>query len=225
MDQREKIVAIAVAEIGYREYQGNNTKYGVWYGLNYQPWCAIFISWCANWAGVLGSNNKSGIIPRTAWVPDYYDYYQRLGRYKPRGTYTPRPGDIILYGNNDHAGIVESCDGVQVVTIEGNTSANGNNSNGDGVYRRVRSLSNTWIKGYCLPEYQEVTEVRYQTVAEIPAWGKATVEKLIKMGVLLGNSNGLDLSEDMLRILVMNDRAGLYDEKPTEEQVLTVDVY
>lgn len=212
MSQREEIIAVAAAEIGYKEYQGNNNKYGVWYGMNNQPWCAMFVSWCADQVGALGNNNKSGIIPRTAWVPDYQTYYIKLGRYKPKGSYTPCPGDIIIYGSNSHVGLVESCVGGKVITIEGNTSANGNSSNGDGVYRRTRSLTDSWIKGYCVPEYEEEDdEVRYQKLSEIPSWGKETVEKLMDKGIIQGNTNGLDLSNDMLRVLVWNDRAGLYD--------------
>ena len=212
MNQREEIIAIAAKEIGYKEYQGNNNKYGVWYGMNNQPWCAMFVSWCAAQIGVLGANNQSGIIPRTAWVPDYLTYYSSKGLYKAKGSYTPKCGDIIIYGSNSHVGLVESCANGKVITIEGNTSANGNSSNGDGVYRRTRSLTDSWIKGYCVPEYEEEEdEVRYQKLSEIPSWGKETVEKLMDKGIIQGNTNGLDLSNDMLRVLVWNDRAGLYD--------------
>lgn len=55
-------------------------------------------------------------------------------------------------------------------------------------------------------------EVRYKTLDDVPAWGKATVEKLLDKDLLLGGDNGLDISEDMLRIFVINDRAGLYGE-------------
>ena len=213
MGQREQIMQVAAGEVGYKEYQNNNNKYGVWYGMNNQPWCAMFVSWCAEQVGALGKNNKSGIIPKTAWVPDYQIYYSAKGLYKPKGSYTPKSGDIILYGSNSHVGLVENCANGKVVTIEGNTSANGNSSNGDGVYRRTRSLNDSWIKGYCVPEYEEgEDEVRYQKLSEVPDWGKDTVQKLINNGILSGNTNGLDLSNDMLRILVMNDRAGLYDK-------------
>ena len=212
MDQREQIMQVAAGEIGYKEYQNNNNKYGVWFGMNNQPWCAIFVSWCAAQIGVLGANNQSGIIPRTAWVPDYQTYYSGKGLYRPKGSYTPKGGDIILYGSNSHVGLVEQVSNGKVITIEGNTSANGNSSNGDGVYRRTRSLTDSWIKGYCVPEYEEEEdEVRYQKLSEIPDWGKETVEKLMDKGIIQGNTNGLDLSNDMLRVLVWNDRAGLYD--------------
>jgi hypothetical protein len=37
------------------------------------------------------------------------------------------------------------------------------------------------------------------------------VAKLIDRDLLMGNSTGLELSEQMLRVLVITDKAGLYD--------------
>ena len=56
---------------------------------------------------------------------------------------------------------------------------------------------------------------RYNTIAEIEIyapWARPTVDKLIRMGCIMGDGTGLDLSRDMLRLLVINDRAGCYDE-------------
>ncbi len=52
----------------------------------------------------------------------------------------------------------------------------------------------------------------YDTVDAVPAWGKATVQKLVNKGFLQGDDKGkLALSTDLLRLLVINDRAHLYD--------------
>lgn len=45
----------------------------------------------------------------------------------------------------------------------------------------------------------------------MPEWAKPTVQKLVNKGVLKGSENGLNLTEDLMRNLVVNDRAGLYD--------------
>nr|DAQ86686.1 MAG TPA: N-acetylmuramoyl-L-alanine amidase [Caudoviricetes sp.] len=51
----------------------------------------------------------------------------------------------------------------------------------------------------------------YDTVDAVPAWGKETVQKLINKGFLQGDDKGkLALSTDLLRLLVINDRAHLY---------------
>lgn len=150
MTQREELLAAARAEVGYKEKGNNKTKYGAWYGMDGQPWCAMFVSWCAAQAGI-----GEEIIPKLAYVPYIVSFYQRRGRWKLRGQYVPQPGDLIVYGSSSHIGIVENSDGKRVYTIEGNTSSGGNNANGDGCYRRTRMLSDGWIKGYCTPAYKE----------------------------------------------------------------------
>ena len=52
----------------------------------------------------------------------------------------------------------------------------------------------------------------------MPEWARPTIEKMIQKKLLGGNGEtdaegnpaGLDLSMDMLRIFVVNDRAGVY---------------
>ena len=71
-----------------------------------------------------------------------------------------------------------------------------------------------------LDEYLPKTEPsKYDTIEEVPEWGQVTVRKLMstprcdnpeKM-ILEGEGDGLGLTYDLLRVLVINDRAGLYD--------------
>lgn len=58
---------------------------------------------------------------------------------------------------------------------------------------------------------EEKDQVIYNTMEEVPDWGKDTVEKLLRACLLQGDGTGLALSNDMLRQLVLNDRAGLYN--------------
>jgi hypothetical protein len=51
---------------------------------------------------------------------------------------------------------------------------------------------------------------RFNTIDSLPDWAKPTIQKMIDKGLLNGNGESLDLSLDMLRIFVVNDRAGLY---------------
>lgn len=66
---------------------------------------------------------------------------------------------------------------------------------------------------------EEMFMVRYSTISEVPAWGQETVKKLCNVGAIKGRGGepdgdgyptDLDLSEDMLRTLVMLDRAGVF---------------
>ena len=45
----------------------------------------------------------------------------------------------------------------------------------------------------------------------MPEYARPTVQKLVDKGILQGDDGGLNLTDDLLRILVINDRAGLYD--------------
>ena len=52
----------------------------------------------------------------------------------------------------------------------------------------------------------------YKTLEDIPAWGKPTVEKLVNKKAIQGDENGdLNISNDLLRTLVIHDRLGVYD--------------
>lgn len=51
----------------------------------------------------------------------------------------------------------------------------------------------------------------YDRYDEVPQWGRDTVKKLLDRGAIVGDEKGeLSLSYEMLRILVINDRMGLY---------------
>ena len=59
---------------------------------------------------------------------------------------------------------------------------------------------------------EEVADTRYDTVEACPDWARETVRKLLDKGFLGGDGQGLDLSRDMLRVLVIQDRAGCFGE-------------
>ena len=63
--------------------------------------------------------------------------------------------------------------------------------------------------------FKEGLEV-YDTLQAVPDWARPTVEKLLSCGYLQGDGEHLDLSRDMVRMLVILDRAGIFKK---EEQV------
>ena len=82
--QRADIVAVAKSQVGYQEgnygqFSGevwgtkNYTEYGRWYGMN-DMWCAMFVSWCANVAGV-----SSSIIHYHAYTPTGLQWFKDRG--------------------------------------------------------------------------------------------------------------------------------------------------
>ena len=62
-----------------------------------------------------------------------------------------------------------------------------------------------WFVGQVEEEMKKMNTKRYNSINEIPEWGKATVQKLIDKGAI-ADRNKLDLSEDMLRVLVILSR-------------------
>lgn len=48
---------------------------------------------------------------------------------------------------------------------------------------------------------------RYQTLDELPDWAIPEATELVELGALKGNENGLDLTENMLRTMIINLRA------------------
>ena len=66
-----------------------------------------------------------------------------------------------------------------------------------------------------MPRYTEETEVeemRYQSVEECPGWAQEAIRSLTEKHILKGSGEGLDLSLDMIRLLVILHRAGVFGE-------------
>ncbi|MGN1013842.1 MAG: glucosaminidase domain-containing protein [Butyricicoccus sp.] len=138
------IVDVAISQIGYAETGNNYTKYGAWCGQNGAPWCHMFVSWCANQAGI-----PTSVVPKTASTTEGMNWFKNKGQFKYKGSYTPKRGDIIYFKTGaSHVGIVEYVSGSTVHTIEGNAS--------DRVKRCSYSLSYSTITGYGVPNYSYV---------------------------------------------------------------------
>ena len=60
-------------------------------------------------------------------------------------------------------------------------------------------------------EIESNKEKIFNTVDEVPEWAKPTIQKLLDKGTLKGTDTGLNLTYTLLRVLVINDRTGLYD--------------
>ena len=51
----------------------------------------------------------------------------------------------------------------------------------------------------------------WNTLEEVPDWGRPTVKKLLDSGALLGTGAGLGVTYELLRMLIIHDRLGLYE--------------
>ncbi len=171
------IVSVAETQAGYCEgslsgnpsYASSNNyqKYGLWYdnnvdyiGVQRAAWCAAFVSWCANQAGV-----PSSIVYYHAYCPYGVNWFRNQGRFQYAasrgGSYVPKAGDIVYFAPagssvSSHIGIVRYSSGGRVYTVEGNTgSQNGEINEGGGVFMKSYSLSYERLYGYGIPAYQD----------------------------------------------------------------------
>ena len=115
----DDIVAVALSQVGNIGGQ----PYWSWYGFSSRvEWCACFVSWCADQCGYI----ESGAMPKHSYCPTGVEWFRSRGQWQDRNS-IPAPGAIIYFdwggdGVADHVGIVESCDGSTVYTIEGNAN-------------------------------------------------------------------------------------------------------
>ena len=115
----DDIVAVALSQVGN---VGGQT-YWSWYGFSSRvEWCACFVSWCGDQCGYI----ESGVMPKHSYCPTGVEWFRSRGQWQDRNS-IPVPGSIIYFdwggdGIADHVGIVESCDGSTMYTIEGNAN-------------------------------------------------------------------------------------------------------
>lgn len=145
--KRQLVLAAATGWLGYVEGPSSNeTIFGSWYGMNYQPWCAMFVTYCY----VVQAGGSPSFVrgSRYSYVP-YVVNDAKAGRYGLAVTNSPMPGDLVCFdwqydGEPDHIGFFESGSASSFKTIEGNTSPS-NNSNGGQVMRRDRRSTDAKI--------------------------------------------------------------------------------
>lgn len=224
MTKGEEILRIAATQVGYHEGPNHANKYGAWFGMDNVAWCMEFVQWVYAHAGC-------PMPHKTASCGDLLSWYQKND--PACITKDPVPGCIVIFDfprtpySTDHTGLFVKLENGEITTIDGNTQNTSEpDDNGGWVQQRTRALSYA-NPNYILPrelngkEPEQMDEPRYNTIKEISdacPWATETVAKLIKHGTIRGygvkDSQGrpadMDLSRDMLRLLVYCDREGCY---------------
>lgn len=145
--QADTVVAKAKTHLGYKEGTNNDTIFGVWAGMNHQPWCAMFVSYVFNEAGCLDliKQNAKGFASCIAM--DMWAHAHGMAV----SISEIAAGDILLFdfakaGHAEHTEIALGPIDPHthlIPTIGGNTADShaGNQANGDGVYLKYRAPS------------------------------------------------------------------------------------
>lgn len=117
-------------------------------------WCACFVTYIMRMAGVPVTE-----IPNYCGCTTGTRQMRKFGTFRDRGTYTPKPGDVIMfdwnpseYDGEDHTGIVERVSGGRVYSIEGNAGNNGV------CMRRDYPLTSSIIVGFGVPKFENKKE-------------------------------------------------------------------
>ncbi|MBQ4473792.1 MAG: cell wall-binding repeat-containing protein [Lachnospiraceae bacterium] len=184
-DQARDLVEIALTQVGYKE-NSDHTKYNNWYygSDTAAAWCNIFVSWCANQAGI-----PTSIVPKMAATRYTKAWMVENAYYDDTFTTTPRCGDLLFF-HNDEGTICHIA-----IIISYNASDNtiryvgGNQSNSV----TVRTLE--WVKnkdwygikldGYARPYY---TVTQQETVR---VYGSTRYDTCIKTADLFKETLGL----------------------------------
>ena len=130
---REDLLNIARTQLGYRESTRNYivrddgttidgyTRYGHWYGNIYGEWCAMFASFCLEYAEVSD-------VPYHAACQAWINALKELDLYTD-GVEVPLPGYLIFFDWADgarykaqHVGVVLTQRDGMIYTIEGNSN-------------------------------------------------------------------------------------------------------
>ena len=161
MYDRTKVIAQARAWLGCKESDGTHKKiidiYNTQnplprrYKVQYtDAWCATFVSAVAVKLGY------TSIIPTECSCNYMIQGFKNIGCWVENDAYVPKAGDVIFYdwqdsgigdntGSSDHVGYVESCDGTNIVAIEGNKN--------NAVERRTLKVNGRYIRGFGVPKY------------------------------------------------------------------------
>ena len=220
--------------------QNNYTKYWRDIKPDYQgqPWCACFVTWC--FVKAFGRENAQKLLKHYPYVycPTMASLFTLYASpmigdiviFKHNGEFT-HTGIVIGVSGNYFTTIEGNTSGGSTII-----------ANGGGVFKKKYYLPSLPGTRFCRPDYEiaeeELTMAQYEELKgmigsltdkveklenpmiynyiddNMPDWAKPTIQKLVDKGILKGvNDNGdLGLTEDIMRILVINDRAGIYDK-------------
>lgn len=219
----------------------NYTKYWAEIKPEYQgqPWCACFVTWC--FVKAFGKDKATQLLKHYPYVycptmSGLFNLYANPKRgdiviFKRNGTFTHT--GIVTSVNGDYFVTIEGN------TSAGNAII----ANGGAVCKKGYYNSNLPGTKFCRPNYaiveedelmsKEYTELKAE-IAELraavnnltgkmvynyidgnmPEWARPTIQKMMDKGFLQGDENGcLGLTDELLRVFVTNDRAGMYDNR------------
>lgn len=165
-EAKQKLVATARAEVGYREGNNNWNKFAEsadiqklygWKPQN-QPWCCTLVNWCflTCFGYDIGSQLTYG---GTSACANSAQLFRNNGAF----VYFPQVGDQAFFfsgGGINHTGIVVAVDGTAFSTIEGNYS--------DKVSAVQHNIGKSDVAGFGRPKWELVESQKEQNLTLSP---------------------------------------------------------
>ncbi|WP_202638652.1 CHAP domain-containing protein [Bailinhaonella thermotolerans] len=186
-------------QLGYQEKADGGSKFGEWFSVNVKQdpayetgaWCDMFLSWAANQTG------QKDVVGQFAYTVEHAQWFQDHDAFTTKA----KPGDLVFFdwaggksiAGIDHVGIVQSVDGGEIHTIEGNID-------GGVATKKVRTMDD--IVGFGDP-----AKVAEKKKAAKPLAGKAAPAKALDAGAL-------DAKVEVKQAAMVPDPAALASSAP-----------
>lgn len=212
----QQMIALEMAEVGYKETPVNYTKYNdEYYGKR------ISAPWCMNFQQIEFIHAELPLPKKTDSCTTFMNWCKAHGCWIEKGPF--KAGDVAIVQNpgSKHAVFLRKVYVNGADTIEGNWN--------DQVSTYYRPFDERFLGAY-RPDYaeeepdmtpaevQEMIDaaldkeiVRYHYLKDVPLWYKPTIQRLVNEGSLAGKGGSgetliVDLTEDMCRVLVVEER-------------------
>ncbi len=208
VSQSGRVVAEALAQMGLTEENNEHTPFGDHFGIPNGHWCDMFVSWCAEEAGV-----SKRAFPRSVSCTRHCRAFAALGRYYNSaargGSYVPLQGDLALFCNIEgqihHIGLVLYVEDETLFTVEGNAltvrwdyppetvgpARVPEEEPNDYVTVNRYPLGDWRIHGYAVPAYSSREPLALEGFVDLGRYGYARepIEALAAAGIMKGTSS------------------------------------
>jgi len=246
--QSGQMVAAALGQMGYTEAPDEYTIFGEYYGIPHGYWCDMFLSWCADQAGM-----SKEAFPRSASCTQHCKMFTAAGCYQDSaargGSYIPRQGDLVLLQNPDtgtlyHIGLVLYVEDGKVFSVEGNALTNRwdypasettearretePEDPEDYVTCNFYPLTDPRIHGYAVPAYASREPLELEGFVDLGRYGGAAeqINAVAASGLMKGTSShtfspraGMARGEFLQTVLGLFGLMGQWDGTPAFDDV------
>lgn len=143
----QKVIYVAMGEVGYKEKNTNIVKYWDVMRPDYQgsAWCDCFVGWCFVQAyGKAAAEYLQCGGTYSFYTPTSASCYKKKNQWFSK----PKVGDQAFFKNSQricHTGLVYAVENGRVYTVEGNAD--------NAVRKKSYSLSDSYIAGFGRPDY------------------------------------------------------------------------